>query len=276
MNARPLAAGIAFSALAALTACSPAPPGVEIHDPYEAQNRAVHAFNTSVDTAVLRDLGQASNALPDGIGAAIVTFSDNSSLPGMAVNNLLQGNLEDAAVNSGRFVFNIVFGLLGFGDPAAEIGLYERSTDFGETLAVWGVPEGAYLELPLLGPSTERDAFGEVVDRVLNPLDYIGSEAADAYSRAGTYAYVGEQIVERGQFSGTVDGLLYESADSYAQARLAYLQNRRFETGQAGGNAGAPAADAGFIDPFADEDGTGGAASAAAYPGFVDPFADLE
>ncbi|NDV02868.1 MlaA family lipoprotein [Pseudoroseicyclus tamaricis] len=277
MRARSLArpAALVPAALLALAACTPAPPGTQVHDPYEARNRAVHAFNIKADTVALRPLGQAANAVvPEGIGAAIVTFSDNASLPGMALNGLLQGNIEDAAVNSGRFVFNTLFGFLGFGDPAAEIGLYERDTDFGETLAVWGAPEGAYLELPLLGPSTERDAAGELVDILLDPLEWVGSDAVEAYRRYGTAAYVGEQIVERGQFMGTVDGLLYESADSYAQARLAYLQNRRFQLGPASGAGGGAAQADGFVDPFADE---GAAAPAAdAYPDFVDPFADLE
>ncbi|WP_373355616.1 VacJ family lipoprotein [Pseudoroseicyclus sp. CXY001] len=239
----------------ALAACTPAPPDGGVNDPYEVTNRAVHAFNTDVDRALLRPLGQASTHLPEGIGEAIVTFSDNASLPGMAVNNLLQGNLEDAGANAARFVINTVFGLGGFGDPAAEIGLFERDTDFGETLAVWGFEEGAYVELPLFGPSTERDAAGQLVDILMDPLGGVGWALQRDHSTA---FWVGEKIVERGQFIATVDGLLYESADSYAQARLAYLQNRRFEV--AGGSA-AQDDDAGFVDPFAD---------------FVDPFAELE
>ncbi len=90
----------------------------------------------------------------------------------MIVNNLLQGRLENAAHNSVRLLFNSTIGLGGLFDIATDIGLEERSTDFGATLHVWGAEEGAYVVLPLLGPSTERDALGTIVDFFTNPLTY--------------------------------------------------------------------------------------------------------
>ncbi|ROU01021.1 MlaA family lipoprotein [Histidinibacterium lentulum] len=215
--------------LSGTVACSVAPPGGGIHDPYEPVNRQVHAFNTGLDRAVARPAAQVVRAADPASFQWIVNFSDNASLPGMVLNATLQGDGEAAAVNAVRFLINTTLGFGGFIDWAGPMGYQERSTDFGQTLAVWGVPEGAYVELPLLGPSTERDAAGEVVDVLLDPLEYLGTRPQRRWSLP---ARVGEVVVERGMFSDTVDSLLYDSADSYAQARLAYLQNRRFELGE--------------------------------------------
>jgi phospholipid-binding lipoprotein MlaA len=130
-----------------------------------------------------------------------------------------------------RFVLNTTVGVLGLADPAGAIGLTEVETDFGETLAVWGAPEGAYLELPGFGPSTERDAAGRVVDFIIDPLDALG-DVPDPVRDLSFPAKVAEQVIERGELGDTLDEILYESADSYAQARLIYLQNRRFELGE--------------------------------------------
>ena len=109
------------------------------------------------------------------------------------------------------------------------MGLPARESDFGQTLHVWGVDEGAYLELPFLGPSTQRDATGDVVDFVLNPLRYAELDEARA---AITAAQVGEGLGDRYRLSVVIDEVLYQSADSYAQTRSLYLQNRRFELGE--------------------------------------------
>jgi len=222
-------AALVLAATLALGACTAPQPGAEFNDPYEPLNRQVHAINKGLDTVALRPAGQIATAAgPETLRWAI-NFSDNASLPGMALNKALQGDIEGMAVNSMRFIVNTTLGFAGLNDIASDLGLEEQSTDFGQTLAVWGVPEGAYLELPLLGPSTERDAVGEVVDILLNPLEHWGTPVQLEY---GTIARVGEIVIERGQFGGTIDSILYDSADSYAQARLLYLQNRRFELGE--------------------------------------------
>ena len=127
----------------------------------------------------------------------IVNFSDNVSLPGMVVNNVLQGDIGGTVTNTMRFLLNSTVGVLGLFDPAGAIGITEVKTDFGETLAVWGVGEGPYIELPLLGPSTARDAVGQVVDFALDPLSQVGLQQQIDY---GTYARIGEKIIDRGQF----------------------------------------------------------------------------
>ncbi|KPP86170.1 MAG: phospholipid tracking outer membrane liporotein MlaA [Rhodobacteraceae bacterium HLUCCA08] len=231
----------AFSALlVGLAACTAPQPGAEFNDPYEATNRVVHGWNKGLDRAVLRPTGQVMTAAPVEVTQPVRNFADNVGLPGMVVNGILQGDIDSAATNTFRFLINSSIGVLGLFDPATAIGLPEDTTDFGATLAVWGVPEGAYLELPVLGPSTERDAAGRIVDFALDPLRRVGTPHQVEY---GTAARVADIAITRGRFGETFDDVLYGSADSYAQARLAYLQNRRFELGEA-----PPEADA--IDPF--------------------------
>jgi phospholipid-binding lipoprotein MlaA len=236
---------IVFSVLAG---CSVAPPATGITDPYENVNRQVHAFNKELDRAVLRPLGRAMAEGSPGLTRPVVNFSDNAGLPGTVVNNLLQGDIGGAATNTVRFLLNSTVGVLGFADPAGAIGLHEVETDFGETLATWGLPEGAYLELPGLGPSTERDALGRLVDFAIDPLDRLG-DVPDAMQDLAFPALVAEQVIERGELGETLDEVLDGSADSYAQARLIYLQNRRFELGQA------PEAtdESYYFDPYEDQ-----------------------
>ena len=131
-------------------------------------------------------------------------------------------------------------GLGGFLDPAtADFALPELDTDFGQTLAVWGVGEGAYLELPVLGPSTLRDTAGRLVDLVIDPMlavlnrdEYLIGLGMRAVSKAG----------DRARFGDSVDSVLHESADSYAQTRLIWTQHRRHELGEQGDE----------IDPYAE------------------------
>ena len=138
-----------------------------------------------------------------------------------------------------RFVINSTLGFGGLFDVASDFGIEDHETDFGETLHVWGAGEGAYVELPFLGPSTQRDAVGKVVDLFTNPLSYTLDDPESYY---GPVASVASGLGNRGRFSDTIDSILYDSADSYAQARLIYLQNRRFELGQEDQGA--------EIDPF--------------------------
>jgi phospholipid-binding lipoprotein MlaA len=242
---------VAVVALLGLAACSSPPPGSGgIHDPFEAQNRKTHAFNKGLDRALVRPLAKGySAALPNDIENMVGTFADTTGLPGMVVNDILQFRLDDALYNSVRFVTNVVLGFGGVVDAAAEFGLHPRDTDFGETLHVWGVREGAYVELPVLGPSTERDAVGTAVDFFTNPLGYV---LPTRQSRIVTAAKVVSKVGDRGRFADTVDSILYDSADSYAQARLIYLQNRRYELGGGPGEDQADIYEDPYEDPYAD------------------------
>lgn len=223
-----------------LAGCSIAPPGTDIHDPNEAHNREIHAFNKAFNQQISGS-GNGAN-LPPEVTAPVVNFADNVRLPGMVVNGLLQADIEGAVTNTMRFLVNTTIGIAGLFDPADAIGIAEQETDFGETLAVWGAPEGAYIELPLLGPTTERELAGKVVDIFLDPIGAVGTDVQLTY---GTGAKLAERVIRRSQLSGAIDDV-YSSADSYSQQRLVFYQNRRFELGTTDNYVGAE------VDPYAD------------------------
>lgn len=236
-----------MSALA-LSACAREPAPAGINDPNEAMNRKVHAFNRGVDKALLRPAASAyGKVVPQPVEQGVQNFATNLDAPGDVVNDLLQANPQDAARNTVRFLINTTIGIGGLFDPATAMGLAGAPTDFGETLHVWGAKEGRYVELPFLGPSTTRDFTGTLVDVALNPLRLV-LEKPETYWMTG--AKVASTLGDRARYSETFDSVLYDSADSYAQARLLYLQNRRFELGQTGGASDA-SDDANFEDPYA-------------------------
>ncbi|MBT5822483.1 MAG: VacJ family lipoprotein [Rhodobacteraceae bacterium] len=201
----------------------------DVFDPYEANNRQTHELNRALDKVLVRPVGVGyTTIVPDDLEASIGNFASNLSLPSTIVNNLLQGNVEGAFRNSMRFVFNSTLGFGGLFDVAGDFEINEIGGDFGQTLYVWGVPEGAYIELPIVGPSTERAAVGRAVDLFTNPLSYVLPNP-DKY--IGTAAGVASKVGDRVRYAETVDSMLYNSADSYSQARGIYMQNRRFQLG---------------------------------------------
>ena len=219
---------LVFSALL-LTACA-SPESLEaIHDPYEDMNRQTHELNKKLDKAFLKPAsGVYATVVPDAVGIGIHNFAKYLDIPGEILNNALQFDLEGAATNTARLLINGTVGVVGLYDAASEVGIYPKAADFGQTLHVWGVGEGAFVELPVLGASTERDAFGIAVDALFNPMTIaLPSE----WKMAGTGAKVISMIGDRARFTTTVDSVLYESADSYSQSRLFYLQSRRHELG---------------------------------------------
>ena len=228
-----------------LVGCTAAPPNAEFNDPYEQANRNIHAFNRGIDKIVLRPSSQVYGSIvPDPVKTGIGNLASNLNQPGYVLNDLLQGRIEDAGHNTFRFLINTIVGVGGIFNPADSFSLEERDTDFGETLYVWRAEEGVYLELPFLGPSTVRDATGSVVDVVLNPLNtMVGQDQASAVLGVSIASRVGDRY----QYSGFVDSILYESADSYAQARLLYLQNRRFD------HSGDEDNEEAYFDPFEDK-----------------------
>jgi len=225
---------IALVLLAATTLAGCGKPDVArgINDPYETQNRAIHDFNRSVDKALLRPASKGyGGALPEPVKQGVGNVAGNLSLPSYILNDVLQANVDDAAHNFTRLLINSTFGIAGLFDPATAWGLPERDSDFGETLHVWGFAEGHYIELPLLGPSTKRDTVGSVVDFIIDPLGLL-LPAPERYIAPITSA--ASTVGDRDRFGDTIDSILYESADSYAQAQLFYLESRRFKLGGTG------------------------------------------
>lgn len=234
--------GTVFAAIF-VAGCAAPVPSAEMNDPSEALNRQFHAFNIEVDRQLLRPL--ATTAVKPGggpISQGVVNFAANLSAPTTILNNLLQLRLGRAVENTLKFAINTTVGIGGLFNPAKAAGIEGSDSDFGETLHVWGFGEGAYLEAPLIGPTTSRDLSGFIVDVAINPLQVF---LPPKQARVGTLAGAASGVVYRGQYVETIDSVLYDSADSYAQARILYLQNRRFELG-----VGAGADD--IIDPYED------------------------
>jgi phospholipid-binding lipoprotein MlaA len=218
--------------LAVITGCSTPPEGTEYHDPYEARNRAVHSFNKKLDKALIKPAGGAyGKIIPQRARNGVSNFAENLSLPNRAANQLLQLDIAGAFITGFRFAANTLIGFGGLLDPATDMGLPNDDTDFGATLAKWGVAEGAYTELPGFGPSTGRDAAGMLVDFVLlDPLGAAkGKNVPEIPYEVKTSAYVLDRLGDRHDYGSTVDDLLYESDDSYSLLRSYYLQTRRFE-----------------------------------------------
>ena len=214
----------------ALTACTAGPPDQEIYDPDEAANRKVHAFNKSLDRNLVAPVARVyGKTVPVRADNAISNLATHLAIPGEIVNSTLQLNFEDVVINTIRFATNTVFGLGGLFDFATAAGMDEDvDTDFGKTLAVYGFPEGRYLEVPVFGPRTERETYGIVVDYLLDPL---GSFLPASAQKVTYPLYVVDKLGDRNEYDDAISGVLYESEDSYATARSIYLQNRRFDIG---------------------------------------------
>ncbi len=151
---------------------------------------------------------------------ALYRFFENLETPALLLSDVLQLAPLDAAKTSTRFVINTTVGVAGLFDPASAVGIENHHTDFGETLAVWGIPSGTYVVIPLLGPSTARDTFGEIIDALLHPGVWFLSPAQQVLLRTsdGLSAY----DVERER----LDALRATSVDFYAAIRSAYLMDR--------------------------------------------------
>lgn len=207
-------------------ACAAPPAEQGINDPHEERNRKVHAFNKNIDQRFLRPAANGyGNSIPRPVQRGIGNFAGNVATPGHFVNDVLQANLDDAAHNFTRFLINTTIGIGGIFDPATDMGLLARESDFGETLFRWGVREGPYVEIPFSGPSTRRAAVGKVVDLFTNPLSYV-AQTPERYAIPVSGGLSG--LGQRFELGDVIDDILHESADSYSQARLLYLENRRF------------------------------------------------
>lgn len=229
--------------VAALAACAAPPPEpIPANDPYEAQNRVMHDFNKGFDSGIVRPVSRVFGEGQGPVSDALSNAAANLRAPRSVVNMVLQARLADATHTTIRFAVNSTIGIGGLFDPATAIGLDRRTSNFGETLHRWGVPEGDFIELPLASSSTARDAVGIVVDAVIDPVGWV---LPDPYNWVARGVNIVSRVSDRARFGKVIDSILYESADSYAQTRLLYLQNRRFELGQ-------EASDDDFLDPYAD------------------------
>ena len=190
-------------------------------DPWESFNRPVFVFNDTLDTYGLKPLAQGYRAITpsiveDGIHNMFSNVGDVKNL----FNNLLQAKFTDAGIDTSRILFNSTFGLLGFFDVATKMDLQRSDEDFGLTLGAWGVDSGPYLVIPLLGPSTVRDAAGKLSDTFVEPYRYI----SDVPARNSIH---GLDIVDTRANLLSSEKLI--TGDKYVFIRNAYLQSREFK-----------------------------------------------
>ncbi len=220
--------GLALSACAGPTATDP-------RDPWEATNREIFDFNLRLDDAAIRPVASAyHDGVPDGMRTAIRNFLSNLNEPVVFANNVLQLRLLDAGHTLMRFYINTVGGGLGFFDIATPNGLTRRSGDFGQTLYSWGVPDGPFLMLPIMGPTVIRDAIGDGIDAAANPIGLLtGSIFASAPAHiigASRGALSGIDL--RAENIDTLDALRADSLDFYARLRSVTRQRRDAELGR--------------------------------------------
>jgi phospholipid-binding lipoprotein MlaA len=215
---------------AGLAGCGALPPSRDLgYDPLEAQNREAHALNKRIDASLYGPVARSYGAaVPQEARNTVTNLRNNWRLPGQIIQYGLQGRGTDAAKSTTRFAVNTLLGLGGLLDIATDMGLPYDETNFDETFYRWGIGEGGYLELPVVGPGTQRDWTGYVLDQALDPTWYVLPVAA---SNALLVLGGLDLVNDRYELDPVLDSLLYESADSYSAQRIAYLQNMRARLG---------------------------------------------
>ncbi len=197
-------------------------PADDPADPLEPVNRAVFKFNETADKYALRPVAKVyADVTPAPARQGITNFFDNLQEPRNIVNAILQAKFVQAGKNLGRLLLNSTAGLAGFVDVATEVGLEKHEEGLGQTLGYWGVGEGWYLMLPLLGPSTNRDLVGFAGDSFVNPSFYLPGRY-DVYSISANAVNL---VNTRANFLAA-DGILQQQFDRYLFVRTAYLQQR--------------------------------------------------
>jgi len=221
--AYPVLASALAAALCACTTIDAARggPGQRL-DPWEKWNRKVFNFNEDVDRAVLKPVATTySDVVPQPIRRGVGNFFGNFADAWSAINNVLQGKISTGFEDATRVGANTLFGLFGVLDVASEMGLERHHEDFGQTLGRYGVGAGAYVVLPILGPSTVRDAAALPIDRLATPPAFFN----------GTRTQIGLTVLQivntRSSLLGATRVIDEIALDKYTFVRDAYLQRRR-------------------------------------------------
>ena len=216
-----------LAALALLAGCTIAKPRTD--DPLEKFNRKVYAFNDSLDKAVIRPVAVGYRKVTNPpVRRSVSDFFTNLRMPITVANDLLQARPKQALQSTGRFLVNLTLGLGGFFDPASQLGIPLEDNDFGVTLARWGVPDGDYLVLPLIGPTTVRDVWRM-------PVDSYFFDPLSIYARTHDYKY-GQQYLPQLMYLVTLrsrgidaESFLESAYDPYVFMRDAYRQRRLYQ-----------------------------------------------
>ncbi|KVN37469.1 ABC transporter [Burkholderia pyrrocinia] len=226
-------AALAVAAAAALSGCATVQTPTK-GDPLEGFNRTMYKFNDTVDTYALKPVAKGYQyVVPQPVRDSVTNFFSNIGDVYIAANNLVQLRIANGVGDIMRVVINTVFGVGGLFDVATVAKLPKHTADFGVTMGRYGMPAGPYLVLPLLGPSTVRDAAGLGVDYVGNPLTYVKPDGV-------SYGLFGVNLVNtRANLLGAGDVLEAAAIDKYSFVRNAYLQRREMLISNARGEAGA-------------------------------------
>ncbi len=222
----------------------------EANDPLEPTNREIFAFNEGADKYVIKPLAQGYvYIVPAGGRRSVRSFLNNLRSPVILANDIMQGEVQRAGTTIGRAVFNTTIGIGGLFDVASGLGLPFHDEDFGQTLAVWGIGEGPYLVIPILGPSNPRDVVGLVADGFMDPLNWYVNNI-----HLGYLAYVRaaiDGIDKRASVLDALDEIKRTSLDFYATIRSLYRQRRIDEINNGAPKPGTPGGS------FMSEDGKG-------------------
>ena len=196
----------------------------DVNDPFEPVNRVIFGFNEVVDLLILRPVSHAYRAVvPQPLRTGVSNALHNFATPIIFANDILQGKPERAKTTAIRFLVNSTAGFGGLVDAAAAAGLPSHSEDFGQTLAVWGARPGAYIVLPVLGPSTVRDTVGMVADTALHPATWLMWDLAFIERSSPVLAYT---VSTHEAYLDEAQALRSTSPDSYATVRDIYAQRR--------------------------------------------------
>lgn len=195
-----------------------------VKDSIPSYNRAVFVFNDKLYYYFLRPLSKGWGVVPEVARLGVRNFFTNVRMPGRFFNCLFQGKLKGAGTELSRFVINTTIGGAGFTDPAKKHFHMElQDEDFGQTLGSYNMGTGTHVELPFLGPSNVRDAFGLIIDTALDPVTLLMFVSPYAATGAKTFITVNDFSIDKGE---TYEGLVETAIDPYIAVQNAYEQNR--------------------------------------------------
>ena len=203
----------------------------EVKDCFESINRGIFAFNQGLDKAVFKPLAKGYRKLPQPVRSGTSNVISNLGNVVTIPNNILQGQVKDASMNSLRLIINSTLGIAGIFDVASYYGIEKRDKeDYGQTLGTWGFGEGGYFVLPVLGPTTVRDSIGSLVNVMGGDAWYNVTVANDTqyFNEADYYlSRVTSGVDFRAKNLESFDSLEKTSIDLYASIRSLYLQDRQ-------------------------------------------------
>ncbi len=198
----------------------------EAKDPLEPTNRVLYSINNGIDTVILRPAALAYRAVvPERVRTGVHNVLSNLTTPVMLGNDILEAKPRRAGDTTMRFLINTSIGVVGIFDVAKDLGYPEHDTDFGMTLALWGVPEGPFLFLPVLGPSNPRDAIGRGVDVAGDPFTWVGQGTVVTVLNWTRYGFTA--LDQRTQVLDAIDSIKKTALDPYATFRSLYRQHRQ-------------------------------------------------